>query len=496
MVLKTGVKTFLLLSTFLVLLGCRQHQSSSIVINEIPKLKAKRMPNVIFILADDLGYGDLGCYGQQKIETPNIDALAKSGMLFTQHYAGSTVCAPSRSTLLTGLHTGHTPIRGNKGIQPEGQYPLADSVYTLSEIFKDAGYVTGAFGKWGLGYPGSEGDPCNQGFDEFYGYNCQRLAHNYYPYFLRNNYKIDSLAGNAGAKKQLYAPDLIHKKAMGFLENNKGNPFFMFYPTTIPHAELAAPKKITARYQDKFLPENSYTGYDEGPEYRQGPYESQERPHATYAAMITYLDKKVGELVKKIKDLGLTENTIIIFTSDNGPSREGGSDPDYFDSNGIFKGYKRDLYEGGIRVPLLVSWPGTVKKGVVTDHISAFWDFMPTFTEILEVPVEYDTDGVSFAPLLLSAGKQVQHDYLYWEFHEKDGRQAIRKNQWKAVKYNVLSQADTSVELYNLSEDPGENHDVSRQHPDIAAELTRLLETSRTPSKVFQFASDTYLNSK
>ncbi|WP_194767047.1 arylsulfatase [Tamlana sp. I1] len=487
---KTPFKVITLLILFLSFINCKNDKTA-------PKKAKHKLPNVIFILADDLGYSDLSCYGQKLITTPNIDALADNGIIFTQHYSGSSVCAPSRSTLLTGLHTGHTPIRGNKEVLPEGQYPIADSVYTLAEVFKNAGYTTGTFGKWGLGYPGSEGDPNNQGFDQFYGYNCQRLAHHYYPYFLRSNQEVDSLLGNKGHGKETYAPTIIHEKALSFIETNKDQPFFMFYPTSIPHAELAAPEKDIAKYRGKLLPENSYKGYDEGPEYRNGPYESQKETHATYAAMIHYLDNKVGEIVKKVNDLGLTENTIIIFTSDNGPSREGGVDPEYFNSNGPLKGFKRDLYEGGIRVPLIVSWPGTIKENISTNHISAFWDFMPTFSDILgQSTLNYPTDGISFLPTLLNQENQKQHDYLYWEFHEKGGRQAVRKGQWKAVKYNVLSEPKKPIELYDLSADLGETNDVSSKYPEITSELTKLIETSRTPSDVFQFSSETFLNSK
>src|SRR5690606_9627803 len=279
------------------------------------------------------------------------------GMLFTQHYSGSTVCAPSRSALMTGMHTGHTVVRGNREIMPEGQYPIPDETYTLAEYLKEAGYATGAFGKWGLGYPGSEGEPNFQGFDTFYGYNCQRIGHNYYPYHLWSDQDSIVLPGNSGTDKGEYAPDLIHKKTLQFLEANRDRPFFAYVPTIIPHAELVVPEEIQKQYSGKFEPEKPYKGTDSGPGYKIGGYGSQPEPHAAFVGMVRLLDQQVGEIVKKVEQLGIADNTIIIFTSDNGPHKEGGADPDYFDSNGPFKGYKRDLYEGGIRVPMIIKWP-------------------------------------------------------------------------------------------------------------------------------------------
>lgn len=445
-------------------------------------------PNIIYILADDLGYGDLSSYGQEKFTTPNIDKLASQGMLFTQHYSGNTVCAPSRSALLTGMHTGHTPVRGNKEIAPEGQHPIPDETYTLAESLKKAGYVTGAFGKWGLGYPGSEGDPINQGFDVFYGYNCQRLGHHYYPYHLWSNRDSIVLTGNAGTKKEMYGPALIHEKTIEFIETNRDTPFFLYVPSIIPHAELAAPESYIAKNRGKYLPEKSYKGTDGGPDYRQGKYESQTDVHATFVAMIEILDEQVGEIVAKVKELGLEDNTIIVFTSDNGPHSEGGADPEYFNSNGPLKGIKRDLYEGGIRVPMIVKWPGKIKQGSKTDLISAFWDVFPTFSEIAGSNVPEKLDGISFLPTLLgNADEQKQHAYLYWEFHERGGRQAIRKGKWKAVKYNVLKKPNAPIELYDLSIDIGEENNVASQHPDIVKEMETILKDARTPSEVFTF---------
>ncbi|WP_209404375.1 arylsulfatase [Pseudozobellia sp. WGM2] len=454
-----------------------------------------RRPNIIYILADDLGYGDLSVYGQDKFSTPNIDKLAKEGMLFTQHYSGSTVCAPSRSALLTGMHTGHTVVRGNKEIMPEGQYPIPDNTYTLAEAIKKAGYTTGAFGKWGLGFPGSEGDPINQGFDTFFGYNCQRLGHNYYPRHLWSNSDSLVLKNNEGKSKGTYAPELIHEKTLDFIENNKDNPFFLYVASIIPHAELAAPESVMEKYRGKFPPEKAYQGVDDGPEYRTGPYESQKETHAAFVSMVHILDQQVGEIVSKLEDLGLADNTLIIFTSDNGPHTEGGADPDYFDSNGPLRGTKRDLYEGGIRVPMIAKWPNKVEAGTETDHISAFWDVFPTFSEIAGLQKPEDIDGISFLPTLLgNQSEQKNHQYLYWEFHEKGGRQAIRKGDWKAVKYNVFDAENSPLQLYDLSKDISEQNDIANEHPEVVKEMEQLFAQARTPSEVFTFNQGTYLN--
>ncbi|NJB35086.1 arylsulfatase [Croceivirga sp. JEA036] len=443
-------------------------------------------PNIIYILADDLGYGDLSITGQKKFETPNIDKLAQDGMLFTQHYSGSTVCAPSRSALMTGLHTGHTFIRGNKEIRPEGQYPLDSSVVTVAELLKSAGYVNGAFGKWGLGYPGSEGDPNRQGFDTFYGYNCQRMGHNYYPYHLWENQTKVTLTANEGKKEGTYAPDEIHQKSLEFLERNKDTTFFMYYPSIIPHAELLVPDSLLHKFRGKYLPEKEYVGLDDGPQYRKGPYGSQKESHAAFAAMVYLLDKQVGEIRKKVEDLGIAENTLIIFTSDNGPHQEGGADPDYFNSNGEFKGYKRDLYEGGIRVPMIAYWPNSIKANSISNHISAFWDFLPTVGEIVEVAIPEKVDGISFLPELLGK-EQRKHDFLYWEFHERGGKQAVRMGDWKGIRLKMANNPDAPIELYDLSTDPSEEDNVADDNPEMVAQIEQIMKEERTPSEVFRF---------
>ena len=370
-------------------------------------------PNVIFILADDLGYGDLGFLGQQYIETPNIDRLARDGMFFAQHYSGSPVCAPSRSALLTGLHTGHTPIRGNSEVQPEGQLPMPDTVQTLSKIFREAGYATGAFGKWGLGMNDTSGEPANQGFGQFYGYLCQRYAHRYYPAHLWDNGEKVMLPGNDWTSKTVYAPDLIQEKTLEFIEQNKEKPFFLFMPVVMPHAELAAPDDgLLQKYRAKFGKEEPYTapeGADYGPDMKISAYQSHPNPHAAFAAMVERTDRFVGEVLDKLEKLGLTENTLIIFTSDNGAHREGGADPEFFDSNGPFRGYKRDLYEGGVHVPMIVKWPGKIAAGSTSDHVSAFWDWLPTFADILGEKEPAGIDGVSLLPSFLGQKNQPKH---------------------------------------------------------------------------------------
>ncbi|MEE4287033.1 MAG: arylsulfatase [Mariniphaga sp.] len=477
---------FLIPATVFLFTACQNQQKQE---------TEPQKPNIVYILADDLGYGDLSCYGQELFSTPNIDNLAESGLKFTQHYSGSTVCAPSRSSLMTGKHTGHTFIRGNKEWKPEGQYPLEAEAVTLAEVLQEAGYVTGAFGKWGLGYPGSEGDPNNQGFDEFYGYNCQRLAHNYYPGHLWDNQEKVVLEENSGDNFAIYAPELIQQRALQFLEKNRDKPFFMFYPNVIPHAELLLPEENLAEFRGKFLPEKEFKGAEPGdPGFREGPYGTQPESHAAFAAMVTLLDRQVGEVVTKLKELGIYENTIIMFTSDNGPHMEGGADPDYFDSNGPLKGYKRDLYEGGIRVPMIAVWDGKTEAGTETDHPSAFWDVFPTIAEITGAKIPENTDGISFLPTLLgNENEQEKHEYLYWEFHERGGRQAVRKGDWKLVKYNVLDQEKITTELYNLSTDLGEENNVAEQHPEIVKVLSEIIKNARTESEVFTFESRAYL---
>jgi len=453
--------------------------------------REKPLPNIVFILADDLGYGDLSCYGQQKFNTPNIDRLARQGMMFRQHYTGCTVSAPSRCSLMTGFHTGHTPIRGNRGWDPEGQWPLPSASVTVAELLKARGYATGAFGKWALGFITTEGDPNSQGIDEFFGFNCQGLAHNYYPDHLWNNHEKVLLHQNDSSKKGAYSADLIHKAAISFIENNHDKPFFLFYPTTIPHAELFAKEEYMKLFRGKFDPEKSFKGVDSGPTFRLGPYGSQPEAHAAFAAMIKELDDYVGEILDKLSELGLENNTIVIFASDNGPHLEGGADPDFFNSNGPLKGYKRDMYEGGIRTPFLIKWPEKIKPGSVSDHVSAFWDILPTLAEITGVKVPDGIDGISFLPALMGNKKQKQHEYLYWEFHEQGGKIAVRMGNWKGVRLNVDNDPHSAVELYDLSSDIGETTNVASSNPEIVKKLEDIIKQAHSPSENFPFTHET-----
>ncbi|UFH55795.1 arylsulfatase [Spirosoma sp. KNUC1025] len=455
-----------------------------------------KRPNIVFILADDLGYGDVGINGQKLIRTPNIDRLAKEGMHFTQFYAGTSVCAPSRSSLMTGQHTGHTYVRGNKSVEPEGQEPIADSVTTVAELLQRAGYVTGAFGKWGLGPVGSEGDPNRQGFDRFYGYNCQSLAHRYYPDHLWNNNQKVLLSGNENLRQaKEYAPDIIQKQALSFLDARDGKqPFFLFLPYILPHAELLVPDdSLFAHYKGKFE-EKPFKGADYGPDAKTGGYTSQAYPHATFAAMVGRLDWYVGQVMAKLKEKGLDQNTLVIFTSDNGPHIEGGADPTFFNSSGGLRGVKRDLYEGGIREPFFARWPGVLKPGSKSDYVGAFWDLLPTFTELAGAQTPAYIDGISFVSSLTGKGTQKKHDYLYWEFHENGGRQAVRQGNWKAVRLQAATNPNGSVELYDLSKDLAEAHNIAAQYPDKAKELSQLMTQSHVASPLFPFGKESAAN--
>jgi len=447
-----------------------------------------RKPNIVFILADDLGYGDIQPYGQKLVQTPNLNRLAKEGMKYTQFYAGTSVCAPSRSSLMTGQHTGHTPIRGNKEVLPEGQVPIPASTITIAEVMKSAGYTTGLFGKWGLGFPGSEGDPLKQGFDKFYGYNCQGEAHRYYPTHLWDNSTRVELEGNDSLRRAVtYAPALIQQKALQFIDDNKSKPFMLFLTYTLPHAELLVPDdSLFQMYKGRFA-EKPYHGNDYGDKAGRMGYASQQYPHAAFAAMVTRLDMYVGQVMKKLKALGLDDNTLIIFTSDNGPHWEGGADPDFFNSGGGLGGAKRDMYEGGIREPFIVKWNGKVKPGTINNYVGAFWDVLPTLAQITNQPVPAAIDGISFLPSM-NGRKQQGHDYLYWEFHEGGGKQAVRFGQWKCIRLNVDDPSKTTISLYDLKKDKEEKHDVAAQHKDITDKAIKLINEAHTNSKEFPFA--------
>lgn len=445
-------------------------------------------PNIVYILADDLGCADLSCYGQTKFQTPHIDALAATGMKFSQHYTGSTVCAPSRSTLMTGLHTGHSPIRGNKELEVEGQTPMPGEYVTVAELLKTKGYTTGAFGKWGLGFIGSEGDAINQGFDTFFGYNCQRMAHRYYPPYLWSNDEKYPLEGNDWIHTVTYAPDVVQEKTLEFIEDNKDVPFFAYVPFIQPHAEMISKEdSIFKSFSGRWVEGPVKTTYasDYGPDIVTHHYCLQDEPYATFATMVTYMDNYVGEIVAKLKELGIYDNTIIMFASDNGPHQEGGHNPDFFNSTGLYRGHKRDLYDGGIRTPFIVTWPGKVEAGSTTDLVSAFWDFVPTVADIVDAKVK-STDGISYLPTLLQKGKQAQHDYLYWEFANKGGRVAVRMGDWKAVKYNV-TKGSGKVEIYNIVTDPSERNNVAETHPELVEKAEALFVDAHKNNTVFPF---------
>ena len=440
----------------------------------------KKKPNIVYILADDLGYAELGCYGQKKIKTPNIDKLAVEGMRFTQHYSGNPVCAPSRCALMTGLHTGHTQVRGNKQVGGKegwklgstigGQWPLKADTATVAGILKDAGYTTGAFGKWGLGLVGTTGDPNKQGFDHFFGYICQRQAHTFYPNHLWRDGEVEWIEANKDGKEQVYSHDLIAQEALKFIRTNKDRPFFLYVPFTIPHVALQVPEDSLAEYRGKW-PDPPYNG-DKG-------YFPHPNPRACYAAMVTRMDKDVGRIMSLLKDLALDDNTLVIFTSDNGPTFNGGSDSAFFESAKPLRGLKGSVYEGGIRVPYIARWPGRIKAASTSNHISAFWDFMPSCCELVGEDPPPDIDGISMLPTLFGRKQQQRkHEYLYWELR---GQQAIRMGKWKALRLKP----GRKIELYDLDSDIAESKDLAGEHPEIVADMAEIFRTGRTESKVF-----------
>lgn len=474
-------------------------------------------PNVIYILMDDLGYGDLGCYGQEKIETPHIDHLRESGMRFTQHYSGSPVSAPSRCVLMTGLHSGHAQIRGNdemaaRGavsdydsmyVHPflEGQYPLQAHTMTIGRLMQQAGYATGCFGKWGLGYPDSDGVPGKQGFDSFYGYNCQRQSHTHYPPFLwRNDERVylenevqdphrtpiegDPLNEVSYQKytQKEYAHDLIFEELLAFVEHNREKPFFALWTTPLPHVSLQAPKRWVDYYVKKFGDEEPYIG-EKG-------YLPCRYPHATYAAMVSYFDEQVGKLIEKLKEMDLYEHTLIVFTSDNGPTFNGGADSPWFNSGGLFKSEygwgKCFLHEGGIRVPAIFSWPGKIAPGSESALICGFQDIMPTLAELVSQPCP-ETDGISILPTLLGEDeRQQKHEYLYWEYPEMDGQQAVRWGKWKGIITNIRK-GNAIMQLFDLEKDVQELNDVAAEFPDVVNRLRTFMNEAHTEPENSRF---------
>jgi len=474
----------------------------------IPGISADK-PNIVYILADDLGYGELGCYGQEKIETPHIDALAANGIRFTQHYSGSPVCAPSRCVLMTGKHTGHAYIRGNdewsergdvwnfaKAVNDpglEGQRPLPAGTNTIGSLLQDVGYKTAIVGKWGLGAPLTDGVPTKQGFDFFYGYNCQRQAHTFYPrhlwrneekHWLENQLVVPGTKLEEGAdpddpssyskfRLKDYTPELMLEEALGFMRDNHDAPFFLYFPSPIPHVPIQAPQRWVEHYEEKFGPEEPYLG-DRG-------YFPNRTPRATYAAMVSYLDEQVGAIVQELKELGEYENTLILFSSDNGPTFNGGSDSAYFNSAGPFKseyGWAKGFsHEGGIRVPMIASWEGKIQAGRVSQHISAFWDVLPTVCELAGARAPSDVDGISFVPTLFG-DPQEAHEFLYWEFPSYQGQQAVRMGDWKALRKDIFK-GNSAIELYNLRMDPREQFDVANENPEILAKIEAIMNRER-----------------
>lgn len=470
-------------------------------------------PNIIFFLADDLGYGELGSYGQRKIQTPNLDALARNGMRFTHHYSGAPVCAPARGVILTGLHTGHAFIRSNDEWQErgdvwdytkathdpnlEGQRPIPANTLTLGKHLQKAGYKTSIIGKWGLGGPLSDGIPTKQGFDYFYGYNCQRQAHNLYPVHLWENTvkdvlnnalvppgtRLDEEADQYAEESYVqfeqkdYAPKKMQEKALAFIREHKDEPFFLYYATPLPHVPLQVPRLYVDKYRAIVGEEQPYLG-DRG-------YFPNRYPNATYAGMISYIDDQIGELVAMLKEEGIYDNTLIIFSSDNGPTYSGGVDPEFFDSAHPFsnaygrtKGY---TYEGGIRVPLIAAWPGHIEPGSVSDHISAFYDLMPTLGDIAGLAPPKGIDGISFKSTLLNEGVQEQHKFLYWEFPSYGGQQAVRMGKWKGIRKNMF-EGNMKIELYDIEVDLQETTDVSAQFPKIVHEMEQIMIQEHEPS--------------
>lgn len=464
-----------------LILGLLFHERSAQV--SAADARPQRRPNIIYILADDLGYAELGCYGQKKIRTPRLDRLAAEGMRFTQHYCGNAVCAPSRCVLMTGKHAGHAVVRNNVTIGKEGQYPLPEGTPTIARLLKSAGYVTGAMGKWGLGPPGSSGDPNNQGFDLFFGYNCQGHAHNHYPKYLWRNDRHVDIAGNDGASAtgKQHSHDLFEAEALAFIKANKDRPFFLYLPFTIPHLALQVPEDSLAEYKDKW-PDPPYKG-GKG-------YLPHSHPRAAYAAMVTRMDRSVGRIVDLLKEIALERDTLVMFSSDNGPTHDGagGSDSDFFASAGPLRGLKGSLYEGGIRVPFIARWPGRIKEGSTSDLPCAFYDMLPTLCDVAGVQPTSGMDGVSILPTLLGRTGQKRHEILYWEFAGYGGQQAVRMGDWKGIRRD-MQKGNRTLQLYNLAVDLGEKNDIAAKHPEIVERIARIMQANHQPSQAFPIKS-------
>jgi arylsulfatase A len=453
-----------------------------------PLCTAVDKPNIIFILADDLGYAELGCYGQKWIKTPHIDKIAAEGIKFTQHYSGQAVCAPCRYVLMTGKHPGHAYIRDNgdpkdgtsKTHPFPGQNPIPESEVTIAEHLKGRGYATAAIGKWGLGHFGTSGDPNRQGFDLFFGYNCQRHAHNHFPKFLwRNNQQIPQPGNTRKLDGAIHSQDAFTAEALSFIRANKDKPFFLYLPFAIPHLSIQTTGKWLEKYKG-VIPEEDHVHRG----YLKHPF-----PRAGYAAMVSMMDDAVGQVTSLVKQLGIDDNTLVVFTSDNGPTynRLGGSDSDFFRSAGVFKGLKGSLYEGGIRIPMVARWPGRIKPATTSEHISAFWDWLPTLCEVSGAKPPANTDGISLLAAL--TGKtQKPHEFLYWEFPSYGSQQVVRMGDWKGVRQSISkakTSAEIKTELYNLKSDPGETINVAARRPGVIAKIEAIMAQEHTPSSLF-----------
>jgi len=493
-----GLRTYaVLLAACVVAVGCAGGDSAA-------PPTAEPLPNIVYLYADDLGYGELGSYGQEIIQTPNLDRLAAAGMRFTAHYSGSAVCAPSRASLLTGKHSGHSFIRDNKELggwgpdEPEGQWPLAATEITIAELLSAHGYATAAIGKWGLGGPDDHGHPNAQGFDLFYGYLCQRVAHNYYPTHLWRDRDKDTLPGNewfsahqrldsapldadgwAAYRGTTYAPDRMIDEALAFVRDNADQPFFLYFPSVVPHVAIQVPDDSLAQYAGTL---------DDDPYLGQRGYLPHPEPRAGYAAMITRMDRDMGRILDLLDELDLSDNTIVMFSSDNGPTFNGGTDSEFFNSAGGLRGLKTELYEGGIKVPMIARWPGRIAAGSTTDHVSAQWDVLPTVLDLIGAPPGAVGDGISFAPTLLDRGGQSRHDTMYWELGRQ---QAVREGKWKLYRRADAEGAVVTVELFNLEDDPGERTDLAADRPEVLARMLQLASASRTPSELFPSPFDT-----
>lgn len=481
-------------STLLLLICITLGWSGNPVLGWEESRTSTASPNVVLIVADDLGFGELGCYGQKIIQTPHLDQMAKDGVRFTRFYSGNNVCAPSRCCLMTGKHPGHAFIRDNQnpkglddlkakyGWEFPGQIPIPENEFTLPELMKRKGYATAAFGKWGLGHVGTTGDPAKHGFDLFYGYYCQVHAHNHYPKFLWRNQTKEQLPGNnATLSGAIYSQDRFVEEAMQFIEGNQKQPFFLYLPFIVPHLSIQVPDDSTQAYEGTIQEED----------YKHTSYLQHPKPRAAYAGMVSRMDQGIGKILKKLDELRLSENTVVIFTSDNGATygRLGGTDSDYFDSAPQCRGRKGSMYEGGIRTPMIVQWKGKIAANRQSPWIGAFWDVLPTIADMVQAPIPSGLDGMSFYPELIGTGKQAEHEFLYWESPGYGGQQAVRLGSWKGTRQQLQkSKKDKTppvLELYQLDEDPAESQNVAEKHPEIVQKIEAIMKSEHVPSSTF-----------